>query len=156
MTQAAWKTGGERLWGDFPTARDTVSKETAANPVQPLALVPETGVTAMLAQLLSSVRRNQKKHFPGSLGSDSCWAVLLQLYAAHVYQHRLHIQALTERTGVPATTVLRALEALVAAGFATRSDHRFDRRRVVVELTEAGARAMNACLVNSGPRAALA
>jgi len=62
---------------------------------------------------------------------------------------------LTERSGVPGTTVLRALETLIAAGFATRTEDRFDRRRVVVELTGKGAAAMKECLLNSGSRAAL-
>jgi DNA-binding MarR family transcriptional regulator len=51
--------------------------------------------------------------------------------------------------------VLRALETLIAAGFATRTEDRFDRRRVVVELTGKGAAAMKECLLNSGSRAAL-
>ena len=119
------------------------------------AAVPETGFAGMLAQLLSAVRRHQKKHFPGALKSESCWAVLLQLYASHVYQHRLHIHTLAERSGVPGTTVLRALDTLIAAGFVTRSDDRFDRRRVVVELTDAGVAAMNDCFLNSGSRSPL-
>jgi DNA-binding MarR family transcriptional regulator len=49
--------------------------------------------------------------------------------------------------------VLRALDSLIAAGFAARFDDRFDdrfdRRRVVVELTNAGASAMKQCLLNS-------
>jgi DNA-binding MarR family transcriptional regulator len=37
----------------------------------------------------------------------------------------------------------------------TRSDDQFDRRRVFVELTDAGTAAMNECLLNSGSRATL-
>jgi DNA-binding MarR family transcriptional regulator len=146
------KTDWEDLRGDAPAARDDSTAEAAIHPFAAATAAPETGVAGMLAQLLSTVRRHQKKHFPGALGSESCWAVLLQLYAAHVYQHRLHIQALTERSGVPGTTVLRALEGLIAAGFVSRSEDRFDRRRVVVELTGSGAAAMNDCLLNSGSR----
>jgi DNA-binding MarR family transcriptional regulator len=49
--------------------------------------------------------------------------------------------------------VLRALDALIAAGFVNRSEDRFDRRRVIVELTDEGTAAMNDCLLNPGTTA---
>jgi DNA-binding MarR family transcriptional regulator len=152
MTGAALRKAENRHWTESTTARDDRRSSGYAFAA---ATAPEAGITGRLAQLLSVVRSQQKKHFPGSLGSDSSWAVLLQLYAAHVYQQRLHIQTLAERSGVPGTSVLRALETLIAAGFAERTEDRFDRRRVVVDLTEKGAAAMKECLLNSGSRAAL-
>ena len=146
MAEAALRNMGEQSWGDASATRGPFGQDIDA---------PEIGIAGRLAQLLTVVRRHQKKHFPGALGSDSCWAVLLQLYAAHVYQHRIHIQTLTERSGVPGTTVLRALDTLMEAGFATRTEDRFDRRRVLIELTDKGASAMKECLLNSGSRAVL-
>jgi hypothetical protein len=155
MAEAALRRRGDQPWGEASAAHDydraaTVHAFDLAGPV-----TPEAGIAGRLAQLLSVVRKQQKKHFPGAVAHDSCWAVLLQLYASHVYQHRIHIQTLAERSGVPETTVLRALEILVSAGFAARTEDRFDRRRVVVELTEKGAAAMKECLLNSGARAGL-
>jgi hypothetical protein len=155
MAEAALRPMGELPWGESSAARDRDDRTTTAHAFAGTAAAPEAGIAGRLAQLLSVVRSDRKRRFPGALGSESCWVVLLQLYAAHVYQHRVHIQALTERTGVPGTTVLRALDTLSAAGFVTRSDDRFDRRRVFVEITEAGASAMKECLLNSGSRAAL-
>lgn len=148
MAEAALSGMGDQLWGGASAARDRDDRCAA------VSVAPEAGIAGRLAQLLSVVHKHRKRHFAGALGSDSCWAVLLQLYAAHVYQHRIHIQALTERTGVPGTTVLRALDTLAAAGFVTRTDDRFDRRRVFIEITETGAAAMKECLLNSGSRAA--
>lgn len=116
-----------------------------------LALVAQTG---RLAKLIAKLRSDRKECFPGQLGNETCWTVILQLYAAHVDQHRLHIGRLTERSGLPATTVLRSLDALSAAGFLARSEDRLDRRRVVVELSPAGVTAMNEYLLKSGTRAA--
>jgi DNA-binding MarR family transcriptional regulator len=150
LADAALSTTGDLYWGNALAARDH-----GVQPFAAAAVAPEAGIAGRLAQLLSVVRKQQKKHFPGAPGSDSCWAVLLQLYASHVYQHRIHIQTLTERSGVPGTTVLRALDTLIAAGFVARTEDRFDRRRVFVELTDKGAESMKECLLNSGSRAAL-
>ena len=153
MSSAALSRHWEDLWGDSTADRGGDDRQATAYRFGEGAAAPHNCLSGMLAQLLSAVRMHQKKHFPGAIGSDSCWAVLLQLYASHVYQRRLHIQALTERCGVPGTTVLRALDALIAAGFVNRSEDRFDRRRVIVELTDAGAAAMNDCLLNPGTTA---
>lgn len=153
MAEAALKRVGDQPWGDASAAHEPSAGHGIVYPFISRDAAPEVGMAGRVAQWLSVVRRYQKKHFPGALGSDSCWAVLLQLYAAHVYQHRIYIHTLTDRTGVPGTSVLRALETLTAAGFASRTEDRFDRRRVIVELTEAGASAMKECLLNSGSRA---
>jgi DNA-binding MarR family transcriptional regulator len=155
MAEAALRRTGDQPWGEASAARDPNAPQGGVYAFASGAAVPEAGIAGRLAQLLSVVRRYQKRHFPGTLGSESCWAVLIQLYASHVYQHRIHIHTLTERTGVSGTSVLRALDTLIAAGFATRSEDRFDRRRVVVEITEGGAAAMKDCLLNSGSRAAI-
>ena len=150
MAQTALKTaeGAESLQGDFerwPSGDGTVCAITGS--------AATVGVGRRLGQMITALRRDRQKNFPGVLASDSHWAVILQLYAAHVDQHRLHIGTLTKRAGVPGTTVLRAISALDSAGFLTRSNDRFDRRRVIVELSEAGVAAMNRYLQNAGSRA---
>ena len=112
-------------------------------------------VTSHLIKLMSSVRRDRQELFPGPLGTDSCWEVLLQLYRAHLDQHRLQIARLTRRTGLPATTVLRTLDNLAAAGLSARARDPLDGRAVMIELTEAGAARMQAFFARSGTRAVL-
>ena len=112
-------------------------------------------VTSRLIRLMSEVRRERLAIFPGALGTDSCWEVLLQLFRAHLDQHRLHIGGLTRRSGLPSTTVLRTVDTLAAAGLAERSRDPLDRRAVMVELTEAGAARMQLFFMRSGSRAVL-
>jgi len=112
------------------------------------------GIGRRLGQMMAALRRNRQENFPGILASETYWAVVLQLYAAHVDQHRLNIGMLTKRAAVPATTVLRAISALEAVGFVIRSEDRFDRRRVVVELSSAGVAAMNNYLQSAASRGA--
>jgi len=112
-------------------------------------------VTSRLIKLMSAVRRERQALFPGALGTDSCWEVLLQLYSAHLDQHRINIGKLTRRSGLPATTVLRTLETLADAGLSARARDPLDRRAVMVELTEAGATQMQMFFARSGPLAVL-
>lgn len=112
-------------------------------------------VTAGLIRLISAVRRDRQAIFPGALSSDSCWEVLLQLYCAHLDQHRMNIGKLTQRSGLPPTTVLRTLETLAAAGLSARFRDPLDRRAVIVGLTEAGAAQMQLFFARSGTRAVL-
>jgi DNA-binding MarR family transcriptional regulator len=149
VAEAALTRTQDQARGSASAARARPRPQNFDHPFASDVVVPGAGMAGRLAHWLSALRRHQKEHFPGALGSDSSWAVLLQLYASHVYQHRVHIHTLSERTGIPGTTVLRALDSLIAAGFAARFDDRFDRRRVVVELTNAGASAMKQCLLNS-------
>lgn len=120
-----------------------------------LQVARPAGMTSRFVRMVCSFRKQRQEHFPaGALGTETSWDVLLQLYAAHLDQHRVNISLLTERTGAPPTTVLRAIEALRSAGMLCRAEDRFDRRRVYVELSERGASAMTAYL-KSGCQAAL-
>ncbi len=111
--------------------------------------------TSRLIKLISAVRRERQALFPGALGTDSCWEVLLQLYRAYLDQHRINIGKLTRRSGLPATTVLRSLETLAAAGLSARARDPLDRRAVMVELTETGAAQMHMFFARSGTFAVL-
>ena len=112
-------------------------------------------VTSSLIRAMTAVRRERQELFPGALGTDSCWEVLLQLYRAHLDQHRLNIGRLTMRSGLPATTVLRALETLAAADLSARSKDPLDRRAVMVKLTDQGIARMTLFFARSGTRAVL-
>jgi len=118
------------------------------------AAVPH-GVTARLIELICAVRKDRVEHFPGALGSDSCWDVLLHLYAVHLDQYRVNISRLRKRTRIAETTLLRTLATLTEAGLVTRSTDRFDRRSVMVELSPAGIAAITRYFTKTGTRAVL-
>lgn len=153
MTQAALKqVDGPAYWGEPAAQTSPFSGEAACVATNDLS---RPGIAGQIAKVVVAIRRDRQQHFPKALSNESCWGVLLHLYAAYVDQHRLHVSTLTERTGIPGTTVLRALDSLFAAGFISRNEDRFDRRKVVVELTDTGAEAMKSYLLKTGTRAAL-
>lgn len=113
------------------------------------------GITARLIDMMCAVRNERLEQFPGALGSDSCWDVLLHLYSVHLKQHRLNISSLRKRTGIADTTLLRTVTTLAEAGLVVRVPDPFDRRRVMVELSPAGVAAMNRYFARTGTRVVL-
>jgi hypothetical protein len=111
-------------------------------------------VSARLVEMMCAVRKDRLEQFPGPLGSDSCWDILLTLYAAHLNQHRLTITKVKEQTAVPSTTALRLIAALGSAGLVTRTKDRLDGRRIFVELSPAGVAALNRYFLRTGLRTA--
>ena len=119
--------------------------------VSPTAPVDAIGLR--LLRLLCTLGKARQAQFTGPLATQPCWDVLLQLYMAHLNQHRLSIGDVTKRTGVPGTSVLRAIQALQAAGLLNRTEDWYDRRRVFVELSQEGVDAMTR-YIQTGSRAA--
>jgi DNA-binding MarR family transcriptional regulator len=76
--------------------------------------------------------------------SDPAWDILLELYIAEWEQRRLSITALSDRSGVAGTTVLRWLELFEREGLISKRCDPLDRRRVYVSLSALGIRAMQA------------
>lgn len=108
------------------------------------------GVTPRLLKSICKLRKERQDFVPAKLLADPAWDILLQLYAAHVEQHRISISRLTERTGLAGTTTLRWLGNLTSAGMVSRSDDPTDSRRVFVSLTPAGILAMNRYFARTG------
>lgn len=115
-------------------------------------LTPPFGVSARLVDTICEIRRERHEFFPGNLFSDPAWDILLRLYVTHLEQYRTTVTALISSTGIPSTTLLRWLKALVAAGLVTRQDDPFDGRRVYVSLSHKGADSMHRYLATSGVR----
>jgi DNA-binding MarR family transcriptional regulator len=113
------------------------------------------GITSRLIDMMCAVRNERLEQFPGALGSDSCWDVLLHLYSVHLKQHRLNISSLRKRTGIADTTLLRTIATLADAGLVARMPDPFDGRRVMVELSPAGIAAMNRYFARTGTRVVL-
>jgi hypothetical protein len=125
----------------------------ASSVAWPLA-PPDTppGLSPQLIRMICDLRRTRQDFFPANLSGDAAWDILLQLYAAHLDQHRVSISELTRRTSIAATTVLRWLGALTEEGLVSRSGDPNDSRRVFVALAPPGATAMNRYFTTSGTR----
>jgi DNA-binding MarR family transcriptional regulator len=136
---------------------DSASMVTAGGAVVAIAgdMTAAPAVSARLVEMMWALRKDRSEQFPGMLGTDSCWDVLLALYAAHLNQHRLNISKLQIHIGIPPTTVLRSIAALAEAGLVVRTADRLDSRRVIVELSPSGVAAMNRYFHKTGLRAVL-
>lgn len=85
-------------------------------------------------------QRQMRSHvFPGHLFADPAWDMLLDLVAAHVEHKRVSVTSLCIASGIPSTTALRWIGALVDAGLVQRENDDRDRRRIFVKLSDLGA-----------------
>ena len=87
-------------------------------------------------------RARRNALFPQGYFTDPAWDILLDLYAAHCAGRAISTTGLGLAAGVPQTTMLRHLNELVRDGLAIRVNDPRDRRRVFVELTDAGVQRM--------------
>lgn len=84
--------------------------------------------------------RTRRRHFFGDLFADPAWDMIVALVLAEIDQRRLSVDGVCVSSDAPATTALRHLARLHAAGLVER--HRdTDRRRAWITLTDAGRKA---------------
>ena len=93
----------------------------------------EAEVRAMLAE-----RRTREAIIGEDLFADPAWDMLLGLYGAYLGQRILSTSQLVSASAVPATTALRWIDKLDSVGLVERTPDPHDRRRVSVELSQAG------------------
>ena len=104
---------------------------------------------AMLADVASrelARRAVRARYLPADFFSEGGWAILLDLFAN---EHRLRpvsIKSACIASGVPATTALRCIEALISYGLISRSEGQNDRRFKLLCLTNSGRVAMRIIL----------
>jgi hypothetical protein len=79
-------------------------------------------------------RRLRSRFFPDDLFADPAWDMMLALFHAELMQHRMSISTLCKAAGVPSTTAMRWLAAMVERGLFVRRADPHDMRRVFVEL----------------------
>jgi len=91
-------------------------------------------------------RRLREQFFQSELFADPAWDMLLDLYAAHLDQHRVAVSSLCIASAVPATTALRWIKTLTDNGLFVRRADPTDGRRVFIELSQGTADAMAAYL----------
>ena len=142
---------GDRPRGEGPVqAGERTGPDTHGINVSAGDLATPPGVTPRLLKSICKLRKERQDFVPARLLADPAWDILLQLYAAHVEQHRISISRLTERTGLAGTTTLRWLGNLVSEDLVSRTDDPTDSRRVFVSLTPAGILAMNRYFARTG------
>jgi DNA-binding MarR family transcriptional regulator len=99
-------------------------------------------VTAADVALIIQARRLRDRYFDPDLFADPAWSMLLDLYRAHLAQHRLCITSLCHGSGAPVSTAIRWLSALEQRGLTVRFRDPLDGRRYFIELTPEGIDAM--------------
>jgi DNA-binding MarR family transcriptional regulator len=104
----------------------------------------DSGRQLEAARAMRRARRRRSRFFLPTMFSDPAWDILLELYIAECEQRRLSIADLSDRSGVPGTTALRWLEAFEKETLVTRRCDPLDGRRVYINLSARGIRAMQA------------
>lgn len=89
---------------------------------------------AMLVRRMIALRRLREDVFPAGLFADPAWDMLLDLYGAHIAQHRVPVSSLCVAAEVPATTALRWIGKLERKGLIRRERDPHDARRVFISL----------------------
>lgn len=92
---------------------------------------------------LKTIRRLRNQYLPSDLFSDPCWEMLLDLYDAALANAEVTVTSLSAASGVPATTALRRIDELQRHDLITRVEHKDDKRRTIIRLTEAGVKAVS-------------
>lgn len=84
----------------------------------------------------------RNKFFNSDLFADPAWDILLKLYRTRLEHSRISVSALCLAAEGPSTTNLRWIHKLERRGLVVRRKDQFDGRRVWVQLSSEGLRAM--------------
>ena len=99
---------------------------------------PAAANTAPSIDLLLSIMKLKRAHFPEPLFSDPCWDMLLDLGMSHIEQRSISVSSLCIAAGIPQTTALRRIADLENIGLVTRAKDPNDGRRIYIALTDLG------------------
>lgn len=91
-------------------------------------------------------RRLRERFFPADLFADPAWDMLLDLSAARLEDRPVSVSSLCIAASVPTTTALRWVKNLCDSGILVRASDPGDARRAFISMSDATARAMDACL----------
>lgn len=103
-------------------------------PWQP-GVASDAGAIVRLVERLIAARSSRGSFFPGSLFADPAWEILLVLTQSEARHHRLTVSKVCDRIEAPATTALRWINTLTAAGLLVRRDDVTDKRRKYISLS---------------------
>lgn len=102
----------------------------------------ERAKLTLLVRAVQAARKRRTAVFPEELFSDPAWDILLELYAAHLEQHRISITGVCAASSVPTTTALRWIAKLQQDGLVVRTGDPLDARRSWIALTSVGVERM--------------
>jgi DNA-binding MarR family transcriptional regulator len=88
-------------------------------------------------------RNRRTEFFRADMFSDPAWDVLLEVYSSHLSQHRISMSQIGMTSNVPITTANRWIKILECEGLLAKTIDPLDSRRVYVELTFKGVRAVS-------------
>ena len=97
-----------------------------------------TAPTVTDLRLVLRMRANRRRAKTGQFLEWPAWDMLLDLAAVKSEGEEISVSAVCISSGAPQSTALRKLASLEAAGLIRRIQDDRDRRRISVELTEAG------------------
>lgn len=102
-----------------------------------------TAASAAFVRSIIRARALRRQFFDQNLFADPAWDILLELYALKCEGLRVSVSKLSITADVPCTTALRWIDKLEAEWLVVRQGDPLDGRRVWVELSDLGTRAMD-------------
>lgn len=99
---------------------------------------PQAGLSSAQLKELIKARRARATYFGVHLFADPAWDILLLAYVAALDQERLTVSALLQTSLLPATTMLRWVEALEQEGWLNRTNHDLESPQSFLDLSAAG------------------
>ena len=96
-------------------------------------------ISAIDVRRILRARRLRDEFFGRDLFADPAWDIMLDLFAAGLERHEVSVSKTCHAAGVPPTTALRWIGALVDRGLVVRQADGRDRRRIYIRLTDKAA-----------------
>jgi DNA-binding MarR family transcriptional regulator len=113
-------------------ARLSSEPEASLLPERAYEAAPDISADTVMSVIRA--RRLRARFFEEELFADPAWDMMLELLHADLCGRRVSVSSLSAASGVPATTALRWLKAMVDKGLFIRRDDPLDGRRVYVDL----------------------
>lgn len=121
----------------LPPAGQAVAARTGSAEGDRLVRGPRPSLPdARIVRRIIQQRQMRAKFFDADLFADPAWDMLLDLTAARVEHTRVSVTSLCIAAAVPATTALRWISQLTAAGLFERIEDETDRRRAFIQLSD--------------------
>lgn len=99
---------------------------------------PRVGLSSAQLKELIRARRARATYFGAHLFVDPAWDILLLAYVAALDQERLAVSTLLQTSLLPATTMLRWVEALEQEGWLNRTNRDLESPKSFLDLSVAG------------------
>lgn len=118
----------------------------AGPPDLPLNDLADPDLESRSIDQILRARRDREALFGEDMFADPAWDMLLELYAAELRGIRLATSSVCAASAAPMTTALRWIDLLETRGWVARVPDPGDARRVFIQLSGDGLRAMRSWL----------